>query len=309
MEGLRIFIILLIFLLFIPISQSQSMSSSTYDSQIIRDSGGGDSTSTTYDGVLSISQTVIGNIYSATYDNYLGFFNAIVSAASAAGNSAPASPTLVLNSSSATNYTDENLTVYISGSSDGDDVTNITDWRLNGTSIVVLNMPFDTNDSSTAKDYSTFENNGTINGAEWNASGKVGGTYTFDGVNDSINFKDTQSLSLTNNKFSFSTWISLSETSKINSILSKGSYSLKIGSDNRPYLELINSTINPTWTDTGSLVGDINVYSLAVYNGSLYGGVGTSGNVYIYDGGTTWTSVGSLGSSTWTYALTVYNGS
>ncbi len=100
---------------------------------------------------------------------------------------------IVLNSSLGLSLTTENLTA--NPSSVGDEKL-IYDWRENGTSIAVLNMPFDSNVSSTAsgavKDYSTYGNNGTLgNGAiakspVWNSTGKIGGAYEFDGSNDYI---------------------------------------------------------------------------------------------------------------------------
>jgi len=107
---------------------------------------------------------------------------------------------VVLNTTSpaATNYTDENLTVYFNqtGVFGEDIITNITDWRKNDISINVLNMPFNTFVNTTAsgavKDYSTYSNNGTLGGGvesnkpTWTASGKIGGAYQFDGVNDYI---------------------------------------------------------------------------------------------------------------------------
>jgi len=56
-----------------------------------------------------------------------------------------------------------NLTVAINTvDSDGDPITNITDWMVDGTSIAVVNLPFDSNVSSLSaygvKDYSTYSN-------------------------------------------------------------------------------------------------------------------------------------------------------
>lgn len=135
-------------------------------------------------------------------------------------NSPPTIANVILNSSFATNYTYENLTVYFNESdADGDPYTNITDWRNNGTSIAVLNMPFNTNTTSTStgeiRDYSTFGNNGTLGGGNstmapvWNVSGKVGGAYTFDGINDYIQVGNDSSLSL-GNQFTVSSWVYLS---------------------------------------------------------------------------------------------------
>ncbi|MCK5107222.1 MAG: LamG domain-containing protein [Nanoarchaeota archaeon] len=100
----------------------------------------------------------------------------------------PSNPTVVLNSDSGENYTEGNLTVSISGSTDinDDSFVNVTDWRKEGVSIASLNLPFDLNNDSTAKDYSTYSNDGTVSGATWTSSGKVGGAYSFDGVNDDI---------------------------------------------------------------------------------------------------------------------------
>ena len=54
-----------------------------------------------------------------------------------------------LSSTSSANVTTDNLTVsYWSADPENDTVTNITDWRLNGTSVAVLNMPLDTDISA-----------------------------------------------------------------------------------------------------------------------------------------------------------------
>ncbi len=127
-----------------------------------------------------------------------------------------------------TNTTTENLTVtYSSSDGDGDALTNISDWRVGGVSIAVLNMPFDTKLNSTTAnatyDYSIFKNNGTLGGGNisrmpvWNSSGKIGGAYTFDGVNDDIIINDSNSLSFTDgsgndNPFSVSFWVKPSST-------------------------------------------------------------------------------------------------
>ncbi len=64
---------------------------------------------------------------------------------------------------------------------EGAAVTNIYHWYRNNTSLTNLVMPFETNNSITAKDYSDYNNNGIIvRGAKWTKNGKVGGAYTFD---------------------------------------------------------------------------------------------------------------------------------
>jgi len=64
---------------------------------------------------------------------------------------------------------------------DSDKVTNIYNWYRNNTSITNLLLPFDTNSSTTVKDYSGYNNDGVIvRGVSWTSNGKVGGAYKFD---------------------------------------------------------------------------------------------------------------------------------
>jgi len=122
-------------------------------------------------------------------------------------NSAPTHTTPILNATTVNNLTTDNLTAYnqTTNDIDGDTVNNMYDWRVNGTSIAVLNMNFDVNNSggtNITKDYSTYGNNGTVgnNNATrmpfWNATGGFdgGGAYQFDGVDDYINLSNTSSL-------------------------------------------------------------------------------------------------------------------
>jgi hypothetical protein len=134
-------------------------------------------------------------------------------------NTAPVILSAILNSTYGTNFTTENLSVYFSGVSDddGDAVTNITDWRVDGDSIAVLNMPFDSNIYSTEtggiRDYSTYENNGTLGGGNsanaptWTSSGKISGAYDFDGVNDYIDVNLSLVMSDLEDSFSAVAWV------------------------------------------------------------------------------------------------------
>lgn len=107
-----------------------------------------------------------------------------------------------------TNNVNQNLTAtWIINDEDNDPVKNITNWYLNGSSISVLHIPFENNTvdtSSTTKDYSGYKNNGTINGATWNATGGYDNwaAYEFDGVNDYISVNNSDSLNLNENKMS-----------------------------------------------------------------------------------------------------------
>lgn len=116
------------------------------------------------------------------------------------GGNAPVVQQLILNTTNPlTNDTNQNLTLYVLNvtDADGDPVQNITDWRRNNLSIAILNLPFETNTVSTVqgaiRDYSTYRNNATLDASDpaavpsWTASGRVGGAYSFDGIDDWIN--------------------------------------------------------------------------------------------------------------------------
>ena len=134
---------------------------------------------------------------------------------------APVIFNVTLNSSLGTNYTAENLTVYFveTSSASGRNLTNITDWRIEGKSIAVLNMAFNTNVSSLeakkVRDYSSFGNNGTLGGGNsanapvWNRTGKPGGSYNFDGNNDYINITNSNSIKSISTAGSISVWTTL----------------------------------------------------------------------------------------------------
>jgi len=97
----------------------------------------------------------------------------------------------LLISSLGTNTTDEYLTCYNHTSATA--TTNIYNWYVNGVPFANLLMPFNTNNPSTATDYSGYSNNGVVSGATWTSSGIEGGAYNFDG-NDVITVADSSSL-------------------------------------------------------------------------------------------------------------------
>jgi hypothetical protein len=102
------------------------------------------------------------------------------------GNRPPKQSTPLIVSSSGANKTGDNLIAYNQSTYDPDfdKVTNIFNWYKNGTSLSNLLMPFDTNSTTEARDYSGYGNNGTIHNAEWTSQGIIGGAYSFSG-NDS----------------------------------------------------------------------------------------------------------------------------
>ncbi|MFC1755314.1 LamG-like jellyroll fold domain-containing protein, partial [Thermoproteota archaeon] len=109
-------------------------------------------------------------------------------------NTPPVVDNIVLSGSTTYNSTVDDLTVtYTTSDIDFHDVKNITDWRMNGTSIAVLNMPFEGGSTGVfTRDYSMFGNNGTVVNAEYNATGGYDskGAYEFDGDGDYIDIGD-----------------------------------------------------------------------------------------------------------------------
>jgi len=95
----------------------------------------------------------------------------------------PTHDTPLLVSSGGANKTDENLICYNQTTYDleGRKVTNIFNWYKNNSSTTNLLLPFDTNSSTTVKDYSGYNNNGMIvRQVTWTSNGMVGGAYKFD---------------------------------------------------------------------------------------------------------------------------------
>ncbi|MFC2154130.1 LamG domain-containing protein [Candidatus Altiarchaeota archaeon] len=109
---------------------------------------------------------------------------------------APVIENVTLNSTFDTNLTSENLTVYYDvGDGDGDNVTNITNWFVNGTPIAFLNLPFEGgSNASFTRDYSPYGNNGTVAGATWNSSGGLGSSGAYEFNNDGITVANHPSI-------------------------------------------------------------------------------------------------------------------
>ncbi len=141
------------------------------------------------------------------------------------GNALPTHSTPIITPTLA--FTEDNITCTNQSTSDldNDPVTNIYNWLLNGTSITLLNMPFETNLSTIApgavKDYSGYDNDGTLNSGTamptWTFDGKLGGAFEYDG-NDYFNISNSPSL---NNSYNFTVtvWIKPSTISGAHYIL------------------------------------------------------------------------------------------
>ena len=130
-------------------------------------------------------------------------------------NNAPNISQVILNATSTDNLSTDNLTAFFINvtDSEGDNVKNITDWRVNNStsqeSIAVVNMPFEAGSTSTfTRDYSTHGNDGTVSSATFTESGGFDGfgAYEFDGADDNIVISDNVGLNPTQ-ELSIETWI------------------------------------------------------------------------------------------------------
>jgi len=120
----------------------------------------------------------------------------------------------MLFSSLMTNTTDEDLICHnYHIKSQIDAKTHIYKWSMNGNSITDLLMPFDTNDSAIAKDYSGNTKNGNVTGPTWEPNGVVGGAYQFDGIDDYISLPYCFDEDNYTDEITVETWINTSEDS------------------------------------------------------------------------------------------------
>ncbi|MFC1685903.1 LamG domain-containing protein [Nanoarchaeota archaeon] len=155
------------------------------------------------------------------------------------GNNAPTQDNPLVNSTTGANYTSENLTCYPQNLDDidGDAVYPIFNWLKNGVSTTVLNMPFDTENSTVAKDYSGSGNDGILSGVVWTSDGRVGGAYDF--TADYIDVGKDLSLNITG-AITLEAWINttLSVTTHLignfDAAGQNAQYDLAKDSNNRP---------------------------------------------------------------------------
>ena len=156
-----------------------------------------------------------------------------------------------------------------------DALTYIYNWTVNGNSITDLLMPFDTNSSSTVRDYSGDENNGTLFGSTWNTNGVIGGSYQFDGVDNYISLPYCFDGSYID-EITIETWI---KTSSDNMVIA--SYNL----DDYWELRIRNGVIQWCTTANGNttsiygvtVVNDNNWHHIAVTYDSSFG----NGTIYV----------------------------
>ncbi|GEM_PF-3746720 len=170
--------------------------------------------------------------------------------------SAPSITSIILNSSDNSDTSGVNLTAYLNNVT-GNNVTLVWDWRLNTmsnylpntppASMAVILMPFEINTSNTStgaiRDYSTKGNNATLGAGSasqtpnWTWDPTVGGGYSFDGVNDRIDFANPPDLN-PNDSISYEIWINPRNYTNGGSADETGTYFLDRLFDNASQISL-----------------------------------------------------------------------
>jgi hypothetical protein len=201
---------------------------------------------------------------------------------------APTHDPPVLVSGHGGNRTDEDLIVTAQNTSDpdGDGVTTVYNWLVDGQSYTSLVMPFETNSSLTALDYSGYGNDGAVYGATCTSAGLVGNAYAFDG-DDYLVIPDDPSLVGTGSQTALTVevWVKLTANQRGTRIVAKGegtgSYMLGFQtSSGDPYNTVFFGIDNGAWEDvwdTSTTVLDVNVWYHVV--GTYSEGVGLT--IYI----------------------------
>jgi hypothetical protein len=120
-----------------------------------------------------------------------------------AGNSAPTQAKPTLNPTDGVGTTTSTFVAANQSTTDlnGDSVTNIYRWLINGVPTANLQLPFDLRSETSTKDYA-YGNDGIVKGATWVPNGIVGGAYSFDGENDVIMISDGGKGYYDNNTYS-----------------------------------------------------------------------------------------------------------
>jgi hypothetical protein len=128
----------------------------------------------------------------------------------------------ILISSLRTNVVDEDLICYSYPVIPGinDTTSYIYNWKVNGVPIANLNMPFNTENNVTCKDYSGYGIVGTLNDIFWMPNGIIGGAYYFGGSSEYITM-DLPNVfyDIPNNDFTISIWLRSNDIAADNAVV------------------------------------------------------------------------------------------
>jgi len=142
-----------------------------------------------------------------------------------------------ISSTSGDNLVSDNITVSIGGAS-RDGLINVTDWRLDGESIAVLNMPFERvlsiYNETRVRDYSTNANDGVLGEGtdayepRYVDGCQVGNCLKFDGINDYV-YEASDPITNDDSDVTFSAWVKPSSTSGAQYVLTTGAQTSSTG--------------------------------------------------------------------------------
>jgi len=120
---------------------------------------------------------------------------------------------IVLNSTFGTNMSNESLIVYPKNSFDidNDPIENITNWKVNGIPVTVLNLPLISSkvngNYNWTYDFSGYHNDGKfIDKPHYLNKGIINGSFEFTDANDAITIQDSNTLDVVNN-YSIEIWL------------------------------------------------------------------------------------------------------
>ncbi|RJQ22210.1 hypothetical protein C4580_01100, partial [Candidatus Woesearchaeota archaeon] len=169
---------------------------------------------------------VINNTINATYQNSSGdalFVNVTENTTITAVNQPPVIGQVILNSSRGSGEfgnatTRENLSILLVNVTDGnsDEVKNITQWLVDGTNQLLLNLPFENASGNTTREYAQNFTPISVDGATFLANGGIDGfgAYSFDGLNDRITIGTINgaNTALNSNQQTISFWFKTGST-------------------------------------------------------------------------------------------------
>ncbi|MBT3813989.1 hypothetical protein HOE37_05420 [Candidatus Woesearchaeota archaeon] len=172
------------------------------------------------------------------------------------GSGLASGSTPILNSSSLANKTNENLTVYYH---EGVGNKTIINWKVDGKSLTLLNVPFEPDGAENATNYATGAS-GTHQGGIYNLTGGYDGkgAYEFDGgavEADQINFSN---VNLNHVNYSIEVWAKFNDNTLRQPILALNtpftSDDLLIGIDNTDFdgPNITFGTYSGSWRDVSS---------------------------------------------------------
>lgn len=120
-------------------------------------------------------------------------------------------------SSSKKNFTDDNFSAVHDGTdAEVDTIWNGTDWRFDGSSDMVINLPFEGWSNTTGtNDITSYDYDPILRyNAVCNDSGLIGGSCHFDGAYDSVQFDDAPHLRYADGNFSVSFWFKIGDDNR-----------------------------------------------------------------------------------------------